>query len=57
MFVALLDTTLPSPTKRGRRKLRVSIVRRHSTEGYTEIKLKLTIAMQSRVGNKMYKGV
>lgn len=57
MFVALLDTMLPSPTKRGRRKLRVSIVRRHSTEGYTEIKLKLTIAMQSGVGNKMYKGV
>lgn len=57
MFVALLDTMLPSPTKRGRRKLRVSIVRRHSTEGYAEIKLKLTIAMQSGVGNKMYKGV
>lgn len=57
MFVALLDTFLPSPTKHGRRKLRVIIVRKHSTEGYKEIKLKLTRAMQSGVGNKMYKGV
>lgn len=46
----------PLPNTEGG-KLRVIIVRKHSTEGYKEIKIKLTRAMQSGVGNKMYKGV